>query len=198
MTHHFNHTKDAMAKAGRKIHMVVHREPNGRASRARDPIDKLALEVRARMLGISVLDAKNQLAATFIGRLHMQYQAWEKRGPKDARRPPECLSYREYSAAIRFLDLHNDRLKVIQAHGAQYETRARGDSDIDAVEAWASRVNSEYVGVRKAIQEAQGHNRGENLWAALDYCILRDQPFSNMVGALRILCNSMARHWKIS
>ena len=187
-----------MANAGRKPKAVAYREPNGRASRAREPIDKLALEARAKMLGITVLDAKNQLAATFIGRLDMQFEAWEKRGPKDKPRPAECLSSREYSAAIRFLDLYNDRLKVVQAEGAQYDHRPSGRTDIEAHEEWGAKINQEYVTVRKAIEAAQGENRTENLWAALDYCILRDQPMSHMIGALRILCNSLARHWKIS
>jgi len=188
----------AAKKRGRPVNEVPYRELNGRASRARNPIDKLALEARAKMLGISVLDAKNQLAATFIGRLHMQYQAWEKRGPKDVPRPSECLSTREYDAATRFLDLHNDRLKVVQSEAAQYDNRPSGNADPDAVEEWARRINTEYKAVREAIQEAQNQNRSENLWAALDYCIIRDQPLSHMIGALRILCNSMARHWKIS
>lgn len=175
-----------------------YREPNGRISRAREPVDKLALEARARHLGIKVIDAKNQLAATFIGRLHMQYQAWRARAPKEAPRPPESLSEREYSAAVRFLDLHNDRLKVVQADGAHYDHRASGEGDIAAMEEWAARVNKDYIDVRKAIQEAQNGNRSENLWAALDLCIIQDQPFSHMIGALRILCNSMARHWKIA
>lgn len=179
------------------MQQVAYREPNGRASRSREPIDKAALEARARMLGITVLDAKNQLAATFIGRLHMQYQAWDTRGAKDSKQPAECLSTREYNAAMRFLGLYNDRLKVVQAEGAQYDTRPSGSSDIEAMEEWAKRVNGEYTEVRKAIQETQNENRTENLWAALDYCVIRDQPMSHMVGALRLLCNSLARHWKI-
>jgi hypothetical protein len=178
--------------------VAEYREPNGRISRARDPVDKPALEARAKHLGITVLNAKNQLAATFIGRLHMQYQAWRARAPKDTPRPAESLSEREYSAAVRFLELHNDRLKVIQADGAQYDHRPTGAGDIEAMEEWAARVNKDYVDVRKAIQEAQNDNRHENLWAALDLCIIQDQPFSHMIGALRILCNSLARHWKIS
>jgi len=187
-----------MAKAGRKPKVAAYREPNGRISRAREPIDKIALEARAKMLGITMLDAKNQLASTFIGRLHMQYQAWEKRGPRDQRRPAECLDRREYAAATRFLELHNDRLKVVQAEGAQYDHRPGGNADIEAVEEWARQVNESYREARKAIQEAQNENRSENLWAALDYCILRDQPFSHLVGSLRILCNALARHWKVA
>lgn len=177
---------------------VAYREPNGRASRAREPVDKPALEARAKHLGISVLNAKNQLAASFIGRLHMQYQAWSVRAPKDTPRPAECLSDREYAAAVRFLDLHNDRLKVIQADSAHYDHRSTGEGNVEAMEEWAKRVNKDYVDIRKAIQEAQNDNRSENLWAALDLCIIQDQPFSHMVGGLRILCNSMARHWKIA
>ncbi len=188
----------AARKRGRPMEAVAYREPNGRASRAREPVDKPALEARAKHLGISVLNAKNQLAASFIGRLHMQYQAWSVRAPKDTPRPAECLSDREYAAAVRFLDLHNDRLKVIQADSAHYDHRSTGEGNIDAMEEWAARVNDEYRLVRKAIQEAQNDNRSENLWAALDLCIIQDHPFSHMVGGLRILCNSMARHWKIA
>lgn len=177
---------------------VAYREPNGKPSRARDPVDRLALEARAKMLGISVFDAKNQLTATFVGRLHMQYQAWEKRGSADAPRPSESLSNREYAAAVRFRELYNDRLKVVQAEGAQYDHRPGSSGDIEAHEEWGKKVNDDIIEVRKAIQAAQDETRSENLWAALDLCIIRDQPLSSMVGALRMLCNAMARHWKIS
>lgn len=187
-------TKGARKRSrGRPRIETPFREPNGRVSRSQDPADKLALETRARMLGLSLIDAKNQLAATWIGRLHMQYQAWEARD-KGHPRPPDSLSRREYDAATRYIALHNDRLKVIQAEGAQYSGMGASE-DIEALERWGRRVNADYAEVRRAIQDAQDRTRSDNLWAALDHCILRDTELPYMVGTLRLLCNVLARHW---
>lgn len=175
---------------------VVYREPNGRPSRAREPADKLALETRARMLGLSVVGAKDPMSATFIGRLHMQFLAWEKRAPSDERRPVESLSTAEYEAATRYLEVHNDHAKAIQSEGAIYDSAGSGSGDEEAHAKWCKAAKSRYDDARKAIMEAQGEARSDNLLAALDLCILRDEPMSHMVGSLRILCNALARHFK--
>ncbi len=51
------------------------REPNGRISRAkipREPIDKLAIEMRAKRFGLTIEEAKNPLSSTYIERLYLQ------------------------------------------------------------------------------------------------------------------------------
>lgn len=184
-------------KRGRPMAIVAHREPNGRASRAAEPVDKLALETRARKLGLTVIDAKNQLAATFIGRLFMQHRAWEERGGSEHRRPLDSLTERQHKAAVKYRDLHNDYLKAVGAPGAFYDGKSVAGGDDEAHAKWAVGVKESHTEARKAILAAQGENRGENLMAALDYCILRDEPMVHMIGALRILCNALARHWKI-
>jgi len=54
-----------------------------------------------------------------------------------------------------------------------------------------------YADCRKAIQAAQNENRGANLWAALDICIINDQWMHHMTGDVRILCNALARFFRI-
>lgn len=184
------------AKRGRPRLQVLYREPNGRPSRANEPADKLALEARAKMLGLSVISAKDPLAASFIGRLHMQHLAWEKKAASDERRPVESLSTAEYEAAVRYLEIHNDHAKAVQSEGAIYDGEGGGSGDPEAHAVWCKAAIARYDAARKAIMEAQREARYDNLWAALDLCILRDQPMSHMIGSLRILCNALARHFR--
>ncbi len=51
------------------------REPNGRISRAKTPhkpMDKLAIEMRAKRFGLTIEEAKNPLSRTYIGRFYLQ------------------------------------------------------------------------------------------------------------------------------
>ncbi len=189
---------------GRPRLEVASREANGRASRAiiprptPDAADKLTLEVRAKKLGLTVIDAKNQLAATFIGRLYMQHRAWEEKGAKESRRPLDSINERQHSAAVKYRELHNDYLKAVGAPGALYDGKTAGSGDDEALAKWAANIKEKHAEARKAIFAVQCENRGENLWAALDYCILRDEGHLHMIGGLRILCNALAHHWKIA
>lgn len=180
------------------------REGNGRLSRAinpkptPDPADKFTVQMRARKLGLTLIEAKDPDAGTYIGRLYMQHRAWEQRGSAESRRPLDSITYRQYEAAQKYLALHNDHLKAWGAPGAHYERVLRSSSDEEAAAKWAAKVKEKHTEAQKAIHQAQAENRTENLWAALDYAILRDEEHPHMIGALRILCNALAHHWKIS
>lgn len=183
-------TKSVRIKAKRgRPRKEGEREPNGRPSRsgiAHEPADRVAIEARMRRLGLNAEDAKNQKAASFIGLLNM-------RGADDG------LSDHQYDAAVAFQELHQAMQRSIQSPGAIYDPQAIGGagSDPDAYEKWFKSVNQQYTDAGKAIMEAQFENKAENLLAAVDFVLIRNEPWEHMVGATRIVCNVLARHFKI-
>lgn len=183
-------------RRGRPKKKGVPRTPSGRISRAKEQPARVALEARARMHSISIDKAQDQRAATFLGRLHMTYVAWERRDKgKDKPQPAHSISTRQYFALLQYQDLHNDYLKAIGAPGAYYEPYLGNSGDEDANARWAHAVKKSYEAAREAIQSAQNYQRQHNLWAALDYCLLRDQEHTEMIGALRELGNTLSRHF---
>lgn len=174
-------------KRGRPKLEVDYREPNGRASRAAEPADKVALETRARRLGLTVIQAKDQRAETFIGYLAIL-------GPRDG------LSESQYEAATQFLRLRGDWLLSKKAPNALVDREGGGSSGGDVIspeyEEWCSKVDDRYKACRNAIQESQGIYRTENLWAAIDLCIIQGQHLHNLIGATRVACNSLVKFFQ--
>lgn len=161
------------------------REPNGRVSRAKQPADVVALEARRRHLGLPKEKLRDQKAGTFIGYLNLI-------GKSDG------LSDDQYDAAIEYLDLRNAYLRAIQAPGRIMDGTGSPTMEItQAYEDWANRTKDQYAECRKAIQEAQNEHRRANLWAALDYCIERDERHHHMIGDLRLLCNALAKFFRV-
>ncbi|WP_375610941.1 MULTISPECIES: hypothetical protein [unclassified Bartonella] len=73
------------------------REPNGRISRAKtphEPMDKLAIEMRAKRFGLTIEEAKNPLSGTYIGRLYLQGE----------------INQDQYDAAQKYLEVKNNYL----------------------------------------------------------------------------------------
>ncbi len=191
-------------RRGRPKKEDVYRTESGQISRAKDPPSKLALEARARMHKISVERAKDQHAATYLGRLHMAYMAWkklyqewEKRGRgMEPSQPSQSISTRQYFALLQYRELHNDYLKAIGAPGAYYEPRlSANEGDDDATAEWRTSVITAHKDASEAIQQMQNAERSHNLWAALDYCVLREEEHAYMIGALRELGNALSRHF---
>lgn len=137
-------------------------------------------------MNISVVQAKDQRAATFIGYLAML-------GPVDG------LSQRQYEAANDFLELRNEWLQSKKIPGAEYDNEGKGgggdfisESYID----WCYDVHEDFTACRRAIQEAQEANRAENLWGALDMCVIQGLHVHEMIGDTRILCNALAKFFR--
>lgn len=167
----------------------VAREPNGRVSRSgidHGPADIVALDARRRHLGLTKEQAKDQKAGTFIGYLNLI-------GPRDG------LSDDQYEAATNYLGLHNAYLRAIGAPGRVIdgETGIPVSEVTDAYIDWVIDTKDVYADCRKAIQEAQNESRHANLWGALDLCILQDQHMHHMIGDLRLVCNALARFFRI-
>lgn len=175
-------------KRGRPRKDVPFREPSGRASRTEDPIDRLAVMVRAKMLGVSAERAKDQRAGTFLGYLAML-------GRSDG------LSASQHEAAMKFKELRNDYLKAIKAPNAVVDNQATGrpgDAVSDDYIRWCANVTARYAAARKAIQEAQNATRAQNLWAAIDLVVIQEQPIFNLIGATREVCNALVQHFRAS
>lgn len=192
-------------KRGRPKIEGVEREPNGRISRTKEAPSKLALEARARMFKISVEDAKDQQAGTFLGRLHMAYIGWEKREKykrEKAPQPEQSLSTRQYHALLSCKQAHNDFLCAVGAPGAQYDRHLGSDGNEETHAEWCRNAKERWIGadqkggIRQAIYEAQEQERQLNLWAALDLCVFQEQYLPHMVPTLRTLGNTLARHFR--
>lgn len=190
--------KREASRRGRPYDGSVDREPNGRASRAKKPAipaDLVALTARAKHLGISIIQAKDQRAATFIGYLAML-------GPRDG------ISDRQYQAAQDFLELRGDYLRSKNAPGAEYDPdgRSGGDFITPRYEEWCKTINRTYMECREVIQDAQNETRQENLWAALDLVVIGSgqldhtmidgKMLGSLIGATRMLCNALAKFFK--
>lgn len=183
-------------KRGRPRKINVKRELNGRPSRVgQEKPSQLALEVRARMTGLSVDVCKNQKAGDWLGRLHMAYERWRKDERADQnKQPPMSISFRQYNALLNYQTLHNNYLKAVGAPGAVYEGYGQGLGDEDAAATWARHCKRKYTDARDAIQQAQNACSG-NLWAALDHCVIQEQQQPHMIGDLRVLANALAAHF---
>lgn len=167
----------------------VAREPNGRVSRSGidyGPADVVAIDARMRHTGLSREKARDQKAETFIGYLNLI-------GPRDG------LSDSQYSAAINFLNLRTAYWRSIKAPGVALDGENTGTpSDVISpeYEDWVADVKEVYGNCRRAIQDSQNENRGSNLWAALDLCVVEDQRLFHMIGDVRIVCNALAKFFQ--
>lgn len=177
------------AKRGRPMIEGVAREPNGRISRSgidHGPADVVALDARRRHLGLTKEQAKDQKAGSFIGYLSLL-------GPADG------LSEIQYQAAVAFHELYLQYQRAVKAPGAQYDPTAAGGEglDPDAYAEWVRSTKDKFDAARAAVMESQLDNKTENLLAAADYVLMRDHPVHHLIGATRILCNDLVRHFRI-
>lgn len=184
------------AKRGRPKMDAIYREPNGRASRAKEPPAKVMLEARAKHLGVAVEVARDPGSSDYLGRLHSAYLRWKKLQDPRPPQPAQSISTAQYYGALNYLHIHNEFAKAVQSEAAIYEPRARSSGEnIEAMEQWGRDARDSYEKLRNAIQTEQNYSR-ENLWAALDLCVIQGLELPYMVGPLRTLCNAINRHLK--
>lgn len=189
----------ATKKRGRKRIENVPREPNGRISRSlREPADRVALEARARHLGLVVNNdtkytelsdmVRDQKLSTFIGYLaHL-----------GKRRKADGISADQYDAAVEYLALYHRFQRAVKSPGALYDPILVTPDDTDGSEAYAKWCDATidcFSSAKDAIQEAQNYSRG-NILAAVDYCVIRDERHWHMVGDLRVGLNALAHFFR--
>lgn len=178
--------KAKRASRGRPKVEGVAREPNGRISRS--PLDTNSEEImrRAERLGLAVVQARDQKAATYIGYLNLL-------GKTDG------ISDDQYDAAMKYLDLRSSYLRSIKAPNSEYQNDGSGNTSPDISESyidWCKSTKERYDNCRKAIQQAQNECRA-NLWAALDLCVIQGHRMDHMIGDIRLLMNALIVFFRV-
>lgn len=176
------------------------REANGRLSRR--PVDLMkrvddkldadvretlrpGIEARVRLHGIAPEVSRDQRAGSFIGRLCMGGE----------------VNMRQYEAAQLYLEDHRNNLMAIRAprdpSGVDLNRVQGGSGDAENVEFYR-RATTRWRSAQSAVQDRQNELRGGGaLYAALDYCLVRDVEAHHMVGWLREALNALARHYGV-
>ncbi|WP_375645121.1 MULTISPECIES: hypothetical protein [unclassified Bartonella] len=157
------------------------REPNGRISRAKtphEPMDKLAIEMRAKRFCLTIEEAKNPLSSTYIGRLYLQGE----------------INQDQYDAAQKYLEVKNNYLCAKGLPNAIYDNFTPSSNE-EAQKRWIARATHCYEVTKEAIKEAQHLYRQYNLYAALQYLVIEDQSLTHLVSSLRIVLNALHKHF---
>lgn len=137
-------------------------------------------------MGLTMEQAKDQKAGTFIGTLNILGKA-------------DGLSDDQYEGATRFLELRASYLMAIKAPNAD---RDNGEIGIpsgqisEEYEDWCKSVIGRFDECKRAIQTAQNEVR-QNLWAAVDLCIIKGERHAHMIGEIRVVCNVLARFFGV-
>lgn len=165
---------------GRPCKADVARTSSGRISTAREPgeaPDVLGRAKRVALFGVAMEDAGTQRSGTVIGRLWISKE----------------ISDEQHNALQRYGEQHERYYKTIQAPDSLRSKsggsvmRIPDDSyDIETVKKWKSTVN--------AVKEAQSNYNG-NLYAALQFIVVKDEPHEHMIGDLRIAANALVRYY---
>ncbi|WP_273754090.1 hypothetical protein [Bartonella sp. MM73XJBT.G] len=169
------------AKRGRPRINGCIREPNGRISRTKmphDPIEKLAIEMRAKRFGLTIEEAKNPLSATYIGRLYLQ----------------GVINQDQYDAAQKYLEVRNNYLCAKGLPNAIYD-KMPSSSDEAAREKWVEFATKQFFNMQEVIKETQHLYRQYNFYVALQYLIIEDQTLSYLVPSLRIVLNALLKYF---
>ncbi|ENN95370.1 hypothetical protein [Bartonella vinsonii] len=169
------------AKRGRPRIQGCVREPNGRISRVKTPresVDQLAIEIRAKRFCLTIQDAKNPLAGTYIGRLYLQSE----------------LNQDQYDAAQKYLQIRNNYLCAKALPSAVYDDFTPS-SDKAAQKRWIEKATDCYEKMKEVIKEAQYLYRQHNFYATLQYLVIEDQSLPYLVNSLRIVLNALHKHF---
>ncbi|WP_375704476.1 hypothetical protein [Bartonella sp. AD328YNZD] len=169
------------AKRGRPRINGCLREPNGRISRAkipREPIDKLAIEMRAKRFGLTIEDAKNPLSATYIGRLYLQ----------------GVINQDQYDAAQKYLEVRNNYLCAKALPNAIYDDFTPSLNE-EAKKQWIEKTTHYYEAMKEVLKEAQRLYRQHNLYAALQYIVVEEQSLPYLVNSLCVVLNALHKHF---
>jgi hypothetical protein len=169
---------------GRKRAVGVKRTASGRRSRAAAAYEENAdpIQTRMRLFGLSEADARDQKAATFVGRLQLT----------------RVISTVQYDAAVEYLSIiHAARRAIAAPDGLRDSGGTAGDrGDTPEYSAWCDRAKAARNAADAAVMREQCllRNRGTNLFAALDYVVLRDEVAWHLVGDARLALNALAHH----
>jgi hypothetical protein len=178
-----------MATKGRPRKANVRRTKSGAISRAKgsyhDNEDGIAL--RMRVFGLTEKEARDQKAATYIGRLCLAGH----------RNSTDGISRDQYDAAQAYLEAHQNFKRAVKSPDALASGNG-GASGLEGAdyENWCKRAVTKWEGIEAAIRTEQGfhENRGANMFAAVYHLLDRDEQLPHMVGDLRLALNAVGHH----
>jgi hypothetical protein len=174
--------------SGRKRKVGVKRTSTGRISRAADSYQEhvMPIQVRMRMHGLTEPQARDQKAATVVGRLWLTRE----------------ISTAQYDASQELLRLHDAYKRAIRAPDGLRNTTNVGadDQDSDAYAEWCKAVIAKYQAADRAIthENMSLANRGCNLQGAVYQLLTLDQAQAHLVPDFRVAMNAAVRHFGIS
>lgn len=180
-------------RRGRPRKEGVEREANGRIQREtkREAADAGPLAVRARLAGITVAQAKDQMAGSFIGILRI-------RGQVD-RRDPIGISEEQHIALAHYGRIVADYRRAIAVPGAGVASEGSGSGGPEISEGyvrWCDRARQIHEDARTAVMEAQMGNHKDHLLGALQYGVVEDLRVWHLVGAMRLAANALQAHFE--
>lgn len=186
------------------------RTPSGRLSRAgrRPALDehRLGVDARMRRYGLTEAEARDQRAATVVGRLRLLGERSERAGTIVVTGGDDGtgwlavpgISARMYEAAVTALGAYEAMRRALKSPGAVTgqgeggaapETAAYAEWARRAIEAW------EVVGFVVAGANAAPAGRRMSCWAALDLIVLRDEDMPHLVPDLKVALEALATHF---
>lgn len=162
----------------------VKRTASGRKSRAADAYTENLEPIltRMRLFGLSEVDARDQKASTFIGRLQLT----------------KAVSQAQYDAAVQYLVVKEAYQRAIKSPDALRSSSGGGDQgESQTYDAWCRNAIKKYDIAQKAVMADQClyDNRGRNLFAGLDYIVCRGEVHWHLVGDCRLALNALAHHF---
>ncbi len=134
------------------------------------------------MFGLTEKEARDQKAATFIGRLALLGQ----------RRRQDGITEQQYDAANDYLGAYEAFQRAVKSPDALRSGVGGGDQgESPNYASWCQRSIAHYEGMMAAVRAEQNLHRGANFYAALDYLVLRGESHWHMVGDLRLALNAI-------
>lgn len=131
--------------------------------------------------------ARDQLGGSVVGRMVMQQELSRVQGDVAAEYLKVIVAYRRAIGAPPLPGAI--RLGAVSGRGA---------GEPENVEVTHGAVER-YDKMMEALAECQSSiaNRGRNIYAALDFMVVRDEIHAHMVGDVRVALNALARHFRI-
>jgi hypothetical protein len=121
-----------------------------------------------KVFGLTEKEARDQKAATYVGRLCLA----------GIRSTTDGITAAQYDAAVAFREAYENFQRAVKSPDAL----ASGNGGASGAEgpgydSWCNGAVSKWEGIQRAVQTEQGfhENRGANMWAALDYLVGRDR-----------------------
>ncbi|WP_375634842.1 MULTISPECIES: hypothetical protein [unclassified Bartonella] len=143
-----------------------------------DPVNQLAIEMRAKRFCLTIEEAKSPLAGSYVGRLCLQ----------------GVLTQDQYDAAQKYLEVRNDYSCAKGLPSAVYDEMP-SSSDDKAREKWVERATEQFCNMQEVIKETQCLYKQYNLYAALQYLVSEDQTLPYLINSLQIALNALHRHF---